>query len=58
MNEYECTISFTYNADKPVEAAQDFVGRLAVSSWFVNVKDIETKEEFIVDSETWEVEES
>jgi len=55
---YECTVSFTYEADNPADAANQLITNIQANpNWFVNVKQLETSEEFTVDTETGECEE-
>ena len=54
---YECTVSMVYIAEDPVDAAKQLVDNIAgVPTWFVNVKDLETGREFVVDTESGEIE--
>ncbi len=49
---YECTISFTYEAEEPVDAANQFIANVHVTpDWYVLVKDTETGEQCTVDTE-------
>jgi hypothetical protein len=49
--EYECTVSFTYNAADPVDAVAQFMSNLANAGWFVSVRDTDTGEKFVVDTD-------
>ena len=55
---YECTVSFTYEADSPEDAAQQLIANIQTNpNWFVQVRQSETTKEFTVDTETGECEE-
>jgi hypothetical protein len=54
--EYETIISFAYEANNPVDAAQQFIDNIPHATWFLTVKDTETGKEFTVDTEDWSVE--
>jgi|AACY02.14.fsa_nt_gi hypothetical protein len=55
---YECTVSFTYEADSPEDAAQQLIANIQANpNWFVQVKELETTNQFTVDTETGECEE-
>jgi hypothetical protein len=56
-NQYECTLSFIYDAENPVDAVNQFMANIEANpNWWVAVKDISTKEQYIVDSETGDIE--
>ena len=56
MTEFEVSISMTYENHDPIRAAKQFLGSVSVSSWFVKVKDMESGTEYLVDSETLDLE--
>mgnify|MGYP007071610348 CR=1 FL=1 len=54
---FECSISFTFNANNPVEAAREFIANIQNNpDWFVDVKNTKTGKKFVVDTETGETE--
>ena len=54
---FECTVSMVYIAEDPIDAAEQLLDNIAgVPTWFVNVKDLETGREFVVDTESREIE--
>lgn len=56
-NQYECTLSFIYAAENPVDAVNQFMANIQANpNWWIAVKDISTKEQYIVDSETGDIE--
>lgn len=55
---YECSVSFTYDAENPQEAANEFLANLQNNpNWFIHVRDTETQTNFSVDTETGDVQE-
>ena len=47
---YECTVSFTYDADSPEDAAKQFIANLKSNdSWFIDVRDVGTNKTTTVD---------
>ena len=54
---YEVSMSMSYEAKNPVDAAQTFIDNVAIAEWYVTVKNVDTGEVYNVDTETWEVEE-
>ena len=57
INQYECSVSFVYDAENPTDAVNQFIANLQANpNWIVAVTDITTKEIFIVDSETGDIE--
>lgn len=53
---YEVTISFTYDAESPEDAVRQFMGNIPNADWYVHAKELESKKEFIVDTEDYSVE--
>lgn len=57
MKLYECKVSFTFDANNPLEAAQQFLANIQTNpNWFVDVKDVDNGAEFTVDTEDGSVE--
>jgi hypothetical protein len=57
MKLYECKVSFTFDANNPLEAAQQFLVNIQTNpNWFVDVKDVDNGAEFTVDTEDGSVE--
>lgn len=55
---YECSVSFTYDAENPQEAANEFLANLQNNpNWFIHVHECETFNHFTVDTETGDVQE-
>ena len=55
--EFECSVSFTYDAESPVDAAQQFIDNIRSNpNWFVSVKETKSGEKFTVDTESGEAE--
>ena len=55
--EYETTIGYSYHAKDPADAAKQFMDNLKYSpTWFVRVRNMQTDETFIVDTETGSIE--
>ena len=56
---YECSLSFAYDAENPVDAAKQFIANIQANpNWTISVKNTETGKKFSVDTETNEVESS
>jgi hypothetical protein len=54
---YECTIGMSFNADDPVDAANQLIAKVQNNpNWYVKVLDLETLETVTVDTETGETE--
>lgn len=54
---YQCTISMSYYALDPLDAANQMIGNIQTNpNWYVKVLDTETREEVTVDTETGETE--
>lgn len=57
IKHYECTISMSYYATDEREAANKLIENIQANpNWYVKVRDLETKEEVTVDTETGEIE--
>lgn len=55
---YECTLSMSYKASSPAEAAEMLLANVATNpNWYVHVKELDSKRSFEVDTETGETEE-
>lgn len=53
---YECTVSMSYNAESPADAAKQFLDNIASNpNWYVEVKEINGTGVFTVDTETDEI---
>lgn len=56
---YECRISQSYLAKDPADAAKQLLDNIATNpNWYVEVKEIDGKASFTVDTETDEVQEN
>lgn len=54
---YECTISMSFNADDPADAANQLIANVQNNpNWYVKVINLETREVVTVDTETGETE--
>lgn len=50
--EFECTISMSYLADDPIDAAKQFIANIQTNpNWYVQVKDINSNFSVMVDTE-------
>ena len=56
--EYEVTISMTYNAGGPVDAALQLIDNMLMQpGWYAQVKDVESGQEWTVDTQYQHAEE-
>lgn len=51
---YEVTVSFTYKADGPVDAVQQFMDNLHYANWYVEAVNLSTGKQYTVDTEDWD----
>lgn len=56
---FECSVSFTYDAENPVEAAKQFINTIQSNpNWYVDVREVGLKgKTYTVDTKTDECEE-
>jgi hypothetical protein len=55
---YECSLSMSYKASSPAEAAEMLLTNVATNpNWYVHVKELDTQKNFEVDTQTGETEE-
>ncbi len=53
---YETIVGYTYEAQSPIDAAQQLIDNLKYAGLYISVRDMETNEKFLVDSEDWSIE--
>lgn len=52
MAQFECSLSFTYEADSPEDAARQFIANIQSNpNWFVDVKNLENGKTATIDTE-------
>lgn len=53
---FECTVSMTYNAEDPIDAARQLIANIMANpGWYVKVREFDSGESVTVDTETGEI---